>query len=249
MIFLRFYGLGVRTPYRSPQTLLIKLHKSLFNTILEFTYMSLRNILSKIEKEAEEREEIKDELYDAMRRATRLSKQAIFLTHKGELKNAKKQLKEAEKLFTKLDGIPVVHQKLVYAGIVGSAYQEFAESNIFLNLVTRERFVTHERIDVPSFAYLLGLADVVGELRRRALDSLREGKVKNAEKSLETMELIYSELVVLDEAMHSISELRRKLDIARRIIEATRGDVTIEVRRSALERSIEKLGNSIKAKK
>ena len=211
--------------------------------------MSLRNILSKIEKEAEERGEIKDDLYDAMRKATRLSKQAIFLTHKGEFKNAKNQLKEAEKLFTKLDEVPVVHQKLVYAGIVDSAYQEFAEAHIFLNRVTRGKFISHERINVPSFSYLLGLADVVGELRRRALDSLREGKVKDAERSLETMELIYSELMVLDEAMHSVSELRRKLDIARRIIEVTRGDVTIDVRRSALERSIRKLEGSFRKKK
>jgi translin len=88
---------------------------------------------------------------------------------------------------------------------------------------------------------LLGLADVVGELRRSVLDFLRKGDVKSAEKNLGTMELIYDELIVMDKALHAISRLRRKTDIARRIVESTRGDVTIEARRGVLERSLKKL--------
>jgi predicted translin family RNA/ssDNA-binding protein len=53
----------------------------------------------------------------------------------------------------------------------------------------------------------------------------------------------------MDEALRGVSELRHKTDIARRIVETTRGDVTIEVRRSSLERSIEKLEQTLKAEK
>lgn len=211
--------------------------------------MSMKNILGKIDKELKERKDVKDELYDSMRKATRLSKQAIFLVHKGQLKEAKKLLKETKSLFTKLDEIPVVHQKLVYAGIVDSAFQEYTEAHIFLRLVQNGKFVGPDKIGTPSTSYLLGLADVVGELRRRALDSLRKGDVKDAEKNLETMELIYDELIGMDEALHAVSELRRKSDVARRIIEATRGDVTIEARRSSLERSIKKLEKALKTEK
>ena len=210
--------------------------------------MSLRNILSKIHKELREREEIKDELYDAMRKATRLSKQAIFLVHKKRFREAEKLLKEIKKFFTKLDDIPPVHQKFLYAGIVDSAFQEYTEAHIFLELAQDGKFVGPKKIGAPSTSYLLGLADVVGELRRRALDHLRKGDTKVAEKSLETMELIHDELMVMDKALQFLSELRRKTDIARRIIEATRGDVTIEVRRSSLERSIKKLEKTISAK-
>ncbi len=211
--------------------------------------MSLKRILSKIEKELKEREEIKDELYDAMRKATRHSKQAIFLVHKGQYKEAGKLLKKTKKLFNKLQKIPLAHQKLVHAGIVDSAFQEYIEAHIFLKLVEDEKFMSAEKLDVPSTSYLLGLADVIGELRRRVLDALREGDVVVAEKSLETMELIYNELIGMDEVLHVVSELRRKSDIARRIIEATRGDVTIEVRRSMLERSIKKLEKVLKIEK
>ena len=211
--------------------------------------MSLKAILSEIEEELKERKEVKDELYDAMRKATRLSKQAIFLVHKRKFDKAKKMLQETKKLFGKRDEVPVAHKELVYAGIVDAAFQEYTEAHIFLKLVRDSEFVSPQKIGVPSTSYILGLADVVGELRRKALDSLREGDVKDAGKNLEAMELVYNELTGMDEAMHSVSELRRKIDIARRIIESTRGDVTIEVRRSSLERSIKALEETLKTKK
>ena len=129
-----------------------------------------------------------------------------------------------------------------------SAFQEYTEAHVLLNLVKNGKFVDPEKIRVPSTSYLLGLADVVGELRRRTLDSLRRGNLKNAEKSLENMEFIHDALMGLEKAPRSVSELRRKSDVARRVIEATRGDVTMEVRRNSLERSIRHLEKAIKAK-
>ena len=211
--------------------------------------MSLREILTKIENELKESEEIKDELYDAMRKATRISKQAIFLVHKEEFKKAENQLNEAEKLLNKLSEVPAVYRKFVYSGIVHSAFQEYVEARIFLKLTQNSDFTGPKQLKVPSISYLLGLADVVGELRRRTLDSIRKGDIKIAVGSLENMELIYNELILMYESMHVVSELRRKLDIARRIIEATRGDVAIEIRRDSLEHSIEKLERALRLKK
>ena len=49
------------------------------------------------------------------------------------------------------------------------------------------------------------------------------------------MDEIYVELEALDEAYMLVPGLRRKNDVARRIIESTRGDITQEVRRKSLE--------------
>ncbi len=68
-----------------------------------------------------------------------------------------------------------------------------------------------------------------------ALDALREGDVEKGEECLRTMDEIYVELEALDEAYMLVSGLRRKNDVSRKIIEATRGDLTQEVRRKALE--------------
>ena len=209
--------------------------------------MSLRKILGRIDEEVKNKEGFRDELYEAMRKATRFSKQAIFALHRGDPKKSAELLKDAEKLFSKLDEVPLVQGELAYSGIVDSAFQEYSEAHIFLNLTENGGFTDPEEIHVPSASYLLGLADVIGELRRKALDSLRRGDLKTAERSLEQMELIYDELMGLEKALQSVHELRRKTDVARRVIEATRGDIAIEVRRESLERSIKRLEKAVRA--
>jgi len=129
---------------------------------------------------------------------------------------------------------------IAYSGLFSAALQEYSEANLFLKLVEESRFVTPKEINVPSIDYVLGLADVVGECRRMALDALREGDVKKSEKCLEMMDEIYIELTAMDEAYMLVPGLRRKCDGARKIIEATRGDVTQEIRRSMLEKYLKR---------
>ena len=207
--------------------------------------MSLKAILEKIQKELSEREHVREELNRDMRKATRLSKQAIQVTHQERFEDAKAMLEEAKKLFAKLRETVKGYPDLFYSGSVGAAFEEHAEAKILLTLIQEDRFVSPEEIGVPLAPFVLALGDVVGELRRRTLDLIRKGDVMAAEKSLEWMEHIYSELTALDDAYIIINGLRRKGDVARRLIEITRGDITSEVRRSALERSISKLEKTI----
>ena len=115
------------------------------------------------------------------------------------------------------------------------ALQEYSEANIFLKLIEESRFVSATEINVPAIDYVLGLADTVGEFRRLTLDALREGNVAKGEELLEIMDEIFVELMGMDEAYVLVPGLRRKCDVARRIIEITRGDITQEVRRKVLE--------------
>ena len=115
-------------------------------------------------------------------------------------------------------------------------------------MIKEDRFISPEELGDPSVSYVLGLADVVGEFRRRALDSIRKGDVETAEKSLQMMEQIYVELTAMDDTCLLVSALRRKGDVARRLIDITRGDVTIETRRSFLERSIKELEKTLRRK-
>jgi len=207
--------------------------------------MSLKAILEKIQEDLSGREEIREEVQRDMRKATRLSKQAIQVTHQERFDDAKAMLEEAKRLFVKLRETAKNYPYLLYSGSVGAAFEEHAEAHILLTLIQEDRFVTPKEIDVPVTPYVLSLGDVIGELRRRALDLIRRGNVEAAEKNLERMEHIYSELTALDDAYIIIKGLRRKGDVARHLIEITRGDITSEVRRSALERSISKLEKTI----
>jgi translin len=197
---------------------------------------SLKTLLNKIRKELKEKEKVREKAQKDMRKATSLSKQAILLIHQKRLEEAKKLIKKAKEIILRLNSASTKYPEIIHSGLFNATRQEYSEANIFLNLIQESKFTTPEEINVPSVDYVLGLADVVGECRRLALDALREADVEKAEKCLQIMDEIYTELMGMDEAYMLVPGLRRKCDIARRIIETTRGDVTQEVRRSSVEK-------------
>jgi len=208
--------------------------------------LSLKTVLSKIQKELKDKDEVREQVQRDMRRATRLSKQAILFTHQKRFRDARRLLNDTNRLFAKLSKIAQTHPDMIYMGMVEAAFEEYAESQTLLRLVEEERFFSPEELGVPSVAYVLGLGDVIGELRRRALDMLRKGDVRTAEDCLQMMEKIYIELISMDDAYMLVPGLRRKGDVARHVIEATRGDITLEARRTSLERSIKRLEKTLK---
>jgi translin len=184
---------------------------------------------------------IREETHESMRKATSLSKQAILLIHQKKYVEAEKFIANAEEKISSLQVLSKEYPEIIYGGgMFSAALQEYSEARIFLILVKESRFVTPAEINVPSVDYVLGLADVIGEYRRLALDNLREGEVKKGEACLEIMDQVFIQLLALDEAYMLVPGLRHKSDIARRIIEATRGDVTLEIRRKSLEDYLKK---------
>jgi translin len=196
---------------------------------------SLKTLLKEVKKELTQKDKVRETAQESMRKATSLSKQAILRIHQKKLDEAKGLIENAREIILRLQGLAGEYPEIIYSGMFSAALQEYSEANIFLRLIEEGRFVSPKEINVPAVEYVLGLADVVGECRRVALDALREGNAKKGEKCLEIMDEVYVELMALDEAYMLVPGLRRKCDIARRIIEATRGDITQEVRRKALE--------------
>jgi translin len=196
---------------------------------------SLKTVLKEVKKELTQKDKVQENAQESMRKATSLSKQAILLIHQKRVEDAKKFIDNAKEVISRLQGLAKEYPEIIYSGMFSAALQEYSEAHIFLRLIEESRFVSPKDINVPSVDYVLGLADVVGEYRRLALDALREGDVEKGEKCLETMDEIYIELMAMDEAYMLVSGLRRKCDVARRIIETTRGDITQEVRRKSLE--------------
>ena len=196
---------------------------------------TLRSILKEVKEELIQKDEVRENAQKKMRKATSLSKQAILLMHQKKFDKAGKSIKNAKEIISKLQISAKEYPDIIYSGMFSAALQEYAEANIFQGLIKEARFVTPNEINVPALDYVLGLADVIGEYRRLVLDALREGEVKKGEEGLKIMDDSYIELMAMDEAYMLVPGLRRKCDMARRIIETTRGDVTQEVRRKALE--------------
>ena len=210
---------------------------------------TLKNLLKEVKKELTAKEEMRENAQDKMRKITSLSKQAILLSHQNRMEEANKQLETAKNLIAQLKEVSKEYPAIIYGGMFSAALQEYSEACIFITLIEKAQFITPKEIDVPPVDYVLGLADVVGEFRRLALDALREGNVEKGEQCLRTMDEIYVELEALDEAYMLVSGLRRKNDVARRIIEATRGDLTQEVRRKALEDHLKRLEKQLEKQK
>ena len=182
-----------------------------------------------------QKNKIREETHESMRKVTSLSKQAILLIHQKKIDEAKQLIQSAKEKISSLQDLAKEYPEIVYGGMFSAALQEYSEARIFLTLFKESRFVTPSEVKVPSVDYVLGLADVIGEYRRLALDNLREGKVKKGEECLEIMDQVFIQLLALDEAYMLVPGLRHKSDIARRIIETTRGDITLEIRRKSLE--------------
>ena len=197
-----------------------------------------------------QKNQIREDTHEAMRKATSLSKQAILLIHQKRLEDAAAMVKCAKEKIVNLQTQAKQYPEIINGGMLSAAFQEFSEANIFLVLVKEDRFVTPIEINVPSVDYVLGLADVIGEYRRLALDNLREGEVKKGERCLEIMDDIFIQLLALDEAYMLVPGLRHKSDTARRVIESTRGDITLEVRRKSLEDQLKRFepAKSVKPK-
>jgi translin len=197
---------------------------------------SLKTVLKQIRRELKSKEKIRDKAQADMRKVTSTSKQAILFIHQKKFKEARRLLEKAREIISRLNAVAKEHPDIIHSGLYDIALQEYAEANIFLTLVEEERFITPMEVNVPSIDYVLGLADVIGEYRRLALDALREGNAKKSEECLKFMDEIYTELMAMDEAYMLVPGLRRKCDVARKIIETTRGDVTHEVRMQSLEK-------------
>jgi translin len=207
---------------------------------------TLKQVLKEVKNELKQKEKLRQNAQDNMRKATSLSKQATLFVHQKKLQEANKLVEKAKAIILSLNKTFEAYPEIIHSGLFDAARQEYSEANILLSLIEESRFATPEEIGVPSIDYVLGLADVIGEYRRLALDYLREGNAKKAENCLLTMDEIYVELMALDEAYMLIPGLRRKCDVGRKIIEITRGDITQEVRRNVLEKHLREFEKIVK---
>lgn len=201
----------------------------------------LENIADKIRQNFDTRTAARDKALSLARRLTRACSLAIRAVHRDDLDVMNEHLDEARQLAETLTHDLSEHPDLFHAGYTQDALKEFVEANVTCALINNQPLLTPEELGVLDATYLNGLAEVVGELRRRTLDILRHGYSKEAERLLGYMDEIYSILVTMDYPDAITNGLRRQTDIARSIIEKTRGDITFSLRGEHLEQAIGRL--------
>jgi len=189
----------------------------------------LREIVGEIDKLLSFREKERDAMIKKSRDVIRLSGWIINAIHRGSLEEAKQYLNELEKAVKEFLAHAKSDNYLFYSGLVDSTLAEYVEAVILYKLVTGEGLPGPNELGVTEISYLQGLGDVIGELRRLALDFMRVDRLEEAELMLELMEVIYNELRGLEYPDALIPGVKRKVDVARRLIDDTKA-LLIEVK-------------------
>src|SRR5215211_6117051 len=205
----------------------------------------LETIAERIRQNFDVRTSKRDEALKQARQLTRACSLAIRAVHRDDKEAMEANLAEAQTLADVLRTELKSHPELFFAGYTQDSLKEFVEANVTCALIQNKALQTPEELGVEDATYLNGLAEVIGELRRRTLDILRSGYSEEAERLLGYMDEIYSVLVTIDYPDAITNGLRRQTDLARGIIEKTRGDVTFSLRSAQLTQAIRGLSGQL----
>lgn len=203
---------------------------------------NLEEIAERIESRLEEKDQVREVAIKSARAINRLSGSIVHLIHKGEdvRPMMHEALDETHRLRSLLEDYPEIWE----SGLVEGALQELAEAAILLALVREDDLPDPDDMGITGNAYLLGMADAIGELRRFALEKLREGEVDEAKVYLEMMEEIFLVIMRFD-FPDALIPIRRKQDVARSLLEKTRGDVAVAVNSARLQKKMDELSRKL----
>ncbi len=204
--------------------------------------------LTEIEVSLGESEKLLDSIVARRERLIKESREVIALSAKSIICIHNSQFDEAKKLqklasenlgeLRQLAGTDLVRYIL-------SPETELVECSVVLALSTNADFPSQKELEVEFGSYILGLLDSIGELKRIVYDTIRRSEFERAEEIFSVMEKLYLLLVPFSVYDHVVSGTKRKLDVARILIEDTRGTITEEARRRELVNSVARLSQQL----
>ncbi|MDP2744279.1 MAG: haloacid dehalogenase [Dehalococcoidia bacterium] len=180
------------------------------------------------------------------REIIRLSSQAIRAVHRQDYDHAGRLLSSATEVLRDVSQSLKAHEDLLHSAIFHDAQKELAEGYTTLAMVTGRPLPEPGALEVTPAAYLNGLGEAVGEIRRYLLDGLRRGDMSRSEELLSAMDDIYSVLITMDFPEALTGGLRRTTDMVRGVLERTRGDLTMAASQKELEAKLQDFANSQK---
>lgn len=207
--------------------------------------VGMQDSLDAINKDLKDVQERREKLIKGTRDAVMLSSKSIVAMHHRQLDEARQSMAQAKSLLAEFRA---------YAGddlakYVAVAEQEVVEAHVLLAVMEGKTLPSMEDLGVSGPSYLTGLLDAVGEIKRLVYDRMRSGNEMDAEKLFAVMEEIYGAVYPFAVYDNIVPGLRKKLDVARMLIEDIRAVVTEEKRRRAMIEAMsnleKKLGGNI----
>jgi translin len=199
---------------------------------------NIESIAGQVRKALTLKDEAREKMLPLCRESIRCSGNAIRAVHRREFDNARELIQSAGASLREAEVAVSTQPELSNSGMVKDAQKEFTEANVVLALVSGYILPTPEELSVDAAAYLNGLGEAAGELRRYLLDSMRKGDLSRGEEMLNDMDDIYGLLVTIDYPDAVTGGLRRTTDMVRGVLERTRSDLTLTIRQMELERKL-----------
>ncbi len=203
--------------------------------------MDFDEIFANIDKNLTTIDSLREEILQKTRLIVRMAAETIKAVHREEWEFAEKHLVEIKGLLKGAREQVNTQETIVRRNYFELSEQEFAEAALLFGILHEKQLKTPRDLDIPDLSWLLGLADVAGELRRHCLDAIRKGNMQNAEEALVMMEEIYRKLFSLDYPKGLTGNLREKTDSIRKLLQATRGEVSMATHISRLNENLEKV--------
>ncbi|MDD1768658.1 MAG: hypothetical protein LUQ55_01590 [Methanomassiliicoccales archaeon] len=199
---------------------------------------NLDEMANRMQIRLDEKDTVREIAIKSSRAVNRLSSGIVHAIHRreevGDLYS--EALDEVHRLRSLLDDYPDIWS----SGLVGDALAEMAEASILMSVADGRDLPDPDELNIPMGAYLMGFADSIGELRRFSLEALRSGDIDAATEYLEMMEDMFMVLMRFDYP-DALVAIRRKQDIARSVLEKTRGEVAVAVNSKQLQDRIVEL--------
>lgn len=200
--------------------------------------MGLNNIFSELTEFLDKLDKIREQILKISREIVRDCSIAIKNSHRNEDQDFNEKIDKIKAKHKELVGL-VEKEPGIFAKYLKVPEQEYVEAVVLNSIIHDNNFPPPSELNVDPLHYALGLADVVGELRRYILDNISNSKIQDLKKILGIMDEIYMYLFSVDYPSGLTQDLRHKTDVARNIIEKTRGDVSITLQMNELKRCIE----------
>jgi translin len=207
---------------------------------------SLKEISDGIRARFDAMDKARESALSTSRKITRNSGDSIKAIHREEWEQAESLMKETRDLVCYIHDSLQEFPGLYYSGYVEDSQVEFAEVSILYSVLRGMPLPTPESLMIENTAYLKGVGDATGELRRHILDLIRKGRPEEGEKYLDIMDEFYTEMMSFDYPDAIMHGLRKKTDVARSLIERTRGDLTNALEIKGLHESMEKFEKNFK---
>lgn len=206
-------------------------------------------ICDQIRHEFDQKTALRDEALKQARELTRHASLAIRAIHREDHDEAQSEINLGRELAQALTRtLRTEHPELFFAGYTQDAIKEYCEACLTVAMIKGEALPTPQDLDAEPPAYLNGLTETLGELRRRCLDLLRPGYSAEVERLLALMDDVFTQLVTMDYPDAITDGLRRRTDLARGIIERTRADITVSFRQNELESKLDRLSGLLEGK-